>query len=85
MLAVILFSILISNTFPIKLLVPDQMIDELVWFETPSRHELMMNGIMKHLTEARTSKVKLKQNIEQHLSHSVAIEMGKQHRDSNLV
>ena len=52
MLVVALVSIFVLSSSCVKVYGPDSIIDEIVWFEIPSRHELMMNGIMKHLSES---------------------------------
>ena len=54
----VLTSVLFGGIMTVKRMIPDYAdLDELVWFETPSRHEVLVNGILKQLSQLKHNQV----------------------------
>ena len=54
----VLTSVLFGGSMTVKRMIPESAdLDELVWFETPSRHEVLVNGILKQLSQLKHNQV----------------------------
>ena len=54
----VLTSVLFGGGMTVKRMIPESAdLDELVWFETPSRHEVLVNGILKQLSQLKHNQV----------------------------